>query len=769
MNRLVKGATASGEGEEVSVVDHMVATGLWEIQLLEELDFDLIKISLKAYDIDTTVEAYRKLARMVPYPFHLGITEAGTARSGSIRSAIGLGTLLYDGIGDTIRVSLSDESREEVEVGYEILKALDLRKKGIQMVACPSCGRADVDIRKLANTVDEMLKGMDSPVKVAVMGCEVNGPGEAKDADVGIAAGNGRAVIFRKGQKARVVEESDMLSALLEGGAGSRRRDGGVGEMPTRRLSDVVTGIETLEGSLEMLEGVISFCSDVRVTYVGDDITYQPEDNSLVMILKELGESEEKIAAAQQHADYNENVTLTNIEELDTVVALLEGHLQGSTASYEPDSDGNLPVVFTKMNAAACLMFLALNRAGYCNPDARRYHAQLRQLYEYCRSSAPATHWAGLLPVQALSIFDAIDWLLSAIDIEVAVHDQNYEQAIHAAECFYRELTSLGSIEEELHRDLHNAVTSFPLRLKFQATLIYSLQPLVDWTEELRQRPFNEIDWMELLRLLAAAAKSYTDIPFYSLQEFDEEFYEKRTAISVNGQTADMHDYWLILLGWYEGVSSSSRRQNDLLALLTPGEDIQAEERLSRYFFDPTLWEQLTRRACAAFISADRAWVSGTSGRTEEIPNYLQVGAEDILYHHLWTPLLQWAEREPASKLSELREIQYRLNGKTPGLAEYRQLLLSQVAQRYLVQTGIEAKSDDMRLLTDPKRIPLDLQRLFNVRNDAQHKPDANISIDTLRKLYARFLGIHSKGVLPELGRLLVVGPRKALGSSSAE
>ena len=216
VNRLVKGSSASGEGEEVSVVDHMVATGLWEIQLLEDLDFDLIKISLKAYDIDTTVEAYRKLAKMVPYPFHLGITEAGTARSGSIRSAIGLGALLYDGIGDTIRVSLSDESREEVEVGYEILKALNLRKKGVQMVACPSCGRADVDIRKLANTVDEMLKGMETSVKVAVMGCEVNGPGEAKDADVGIAAGNGRAIIFRKGQKARIVEEADMLTALLE-------------------------------------------------------------------------------------------------------------------------------------------------------------------------------------------------------------------------------------------------------------------------------------------------------------------------------------------------------------------------------------------------------------------------------------------------------------------------------------------------------------------------------------------------------------------------
>ncbi len=216
VNRLTKGSDASGEGETVSVVDHMVATALWEIGLLEELDFDLIKISLKAYDVDTTVEAYRKLAKMVPYPFHLGITEAGTAKGGSIRSAIGLGVLLYDGIGDTIRVSLSDESREEVAVGYEILKALDLRKKGVQLVACPSCGRADVDIRKLANDVDELLKTRESPVKVAVMGCEVNGPGEAKDADVGIAAGAGRAVIFRKGRKTRIVEEAHMMTALLE-------------------------------------------------------------------------------------------------------------------------------------------------------------------------------------------------------------------------------------------------------------------------------------------------------------------------------------------------------------------------------------------------------------------------------------------------------------------------------------------------------------------------------------------------------------------------
>ena len=215
VNLLAKGSEAA-RSDEYWVVDHMVDTGLWEIGLLEDLDFDLIKISLKAYDIDTTVEAYRRMAGLVPYPLHLGITEAGTAKSGSIRTAMGLGILLYEGIGDTIRVSLSDESKEEVGVGYEILKALGLRQKGVTMVACPSCGRADVDIRKLANTVDEMLKGMDSPVKVAVMGCEVNGPGEAKDADVGIAAGNGRAVIFRKGQKVRVVDEADMLSALME-------------------------------------------------------------------------------------------------------------------------------------------------------------------------------------------------------------------------------------------------------------------------------------------------------------------------------------------------------------------------------------------------------------------------------------------------------------------------------------------------------------------------------------------------------------------------
>ena len=212
VNMLAKGLA----DDSYSAVDHMVATGLWEIGILEDLDFDLIKISLKAFDIETTVESYRRMARLVPYPLHLGITESGTAKSGSIRSAIGLGALLYDGIGDTIRVSLSDDPVEEVYTGFEILKSLELRKEGAVLVACPSCGRADVDVVGLANEVDALLKRTKSPIKVAVMGCEVNGPGEAKDADVGIAAGAGRAIIFRKGQKAKVVAEAEMLTALME-------------------------------------------------------------------------------------------------------------------------------------------------------------------------------------------------------------------------------------------------------------------------------------------------------------------------------------------------------------------------------------------------------------------------------------------------------------------------------------------------------------------------------------------------------------------------
>ena len=214
VNQLPK--AGENEAGEYSVVDHMIATALWEISLLEEQDFDQIKISMKAFDVPTTIEAYQKLSEMVPYPLHLGITEAGTVQAGSIRTAVGLGYLLYEGIGDTIRVSLSGDSKEEVFAGYEILKSLNLRRKGVTLVACPSCGRADVDVVKLANDVDAIIKKSDKNIKVAVMGCEVNGPGEAKDADVGIAAGAGRAIIFRKGEKVRVVPEDEMLSALME-------------------------------------------------------------------------------------------------------------------------------------------------------------------------------------------------------------------------------------------------------------------------------------------------------------------------------------------------------------------------------------------------------------------------------------------------------------------------------------------------------------------------------------------------------------------------
>ncbi len=214
VNKLPK-ADEEGSGQ-LSLVDHMVNTALWEVRILESLDFDLIKLSVKAFDVPTTVEAYRRIANQLPYPLHLGITEAGTVKAGSIRNAVGIGILLYEGIGDTIRVSLSSDPREEVLAGYEILKSLNLRRVGTVLAACPSCGRADVDVIKLARDVEKRLKGVRKPIRVAVMGCEVNGPGEAKDADVGIAAGRGRAIIFRKGEKVRVVETEDFVGALME-------------------------------------------------------------------------------------------------------------------------------------------------------------------------------------------------------------------------------------------------------------------------------------------------------------------------------------------------------------------------------------------------------------------------------------------------------------------------------------------------------------------------------------------------------------------------
>ena len=202
--------------KKASVVERMVDAALDEIRLLESLDFDLIKVSLKAFDVLTTVEAYEAIAKKIPYPLHLGITEAGLPWAGAIRSAVGLGILLHEGIGDTIRVSLTTaDACREIEAAYEILKSLKLRERGPTLVSCPSCGRSETDIVGLAQMVEKRLKGVGKPIKVAVMGCVVNGPGEARDADVGIACGKGRGVIFRKGEKVRTVEEADFLEALM--------------------------------------------------------------------------------------------------------------------------------------------------------------------------------------------------------------------------------------------------------------------------------------------------------------------------------------------------------------------------------------------------------------------------------------------------------------------------------------------------------------------------------------------------------------------------
>ena len=196
----------------------LVDAALWEIGILEEMGFDLIKVSLKAFDVPTMVEAYRLLAPKVPYPFHLGVTEAGLPRSGAVRSAIGIGILLSEGIGDTIRVSLTADPTEEIPVCWDILAALNLRRRGPTVIACPTCGRVEIDLIPLATKVEEHFQRLGKPITVAVMGCVVNGPGEARQADVGIAGGKGRGVIFRRGEVVRTVPESDFLSAIIEEG-----------------------------------------------------------------------------------------------------------------------------------------------------------------------------------------------------------------------------------------------------------------------------------------------------------------------------------------------------------------------------------------------------------------------------------------------------------------------------------------------------------------------------------------------------------------------
>lgn len=194
----------------------LVESALWEASLFEEHGFGDIKISVKHNDPVIMVSAYRQLAEQCDYPLHLGVTEAGPAFQGTIKSAVAFGALLSEGIGDTIRVSLSADPKEEVKVGDQILQSLNLRERGLEIVSCPSCGRAQVDVYTLAEEVTAALDGMDIPFRVAVMGCVVNGPGEARDADLGVASGNGKGQIFVKGEVIKTVPESQIVETLIE-------------------------------------------------------------------------------------------------------------------------------------------------------------------------------------------------------------------------------------------------------------------------------------------------------------------------------------------------------------------------------------------------------------------------------------------------------------------------------------------------------------------------------------------------------------------------
>ncbi|HTI14251.1 MAG TPA: flavodoxin-dependent (E)-4-hydroxy-3-methylbut-2-enyl-diphosphate synthase [Dictyobacter sp.] len=202
--------------ERDRVAEKMVTRALEYIGWCEELDYHNLDVSLKSSTVLTAIEAYRRFSQRSDYPIHLGITEAGTLVTGAVKSSIGLGLLLAEGIGDTLRVSLSAEPEEEIPVAYEILRSLELRNRGVTFVSCPSCGRVEIDVISVANEVEKRLSKVQTPVHVAVMGCVVNGPGESRDADVGLAGGKGKGVIFRKGKVVRTVPEDQFLDAVLK-------------------------------------------------------------------------------------------------------------------------------------------------------------------------------------------------------------------------------------------------------------------------------------------------------------------------------------------------------------------------------------------------------------------------------------------------------------------------------------------------------------------------------------------------------------------------
>ena len=193
----------------------LVESAMNHAQLLERFDFEDIVISIKSSDVNKMIKSYRLAAQKCEYPLHLGVTEAGTERMGLIKSAIGIGSLLCDGIGETIRVSLTDDPIREIEAAKDILKCID-KRKGVQLVSCPTCGRTRIDLVKVANEVEAAIKNIEKDIKVAVMGCVVNGPGEAREADIGIAGGDGCAVIFKKGEVLRKVKEEEIVAELLK-------------------------------------------------------------------------------------------------------------------------------------------------------------------------------------------------------------------------------------------------------------------------------------------------------------------------------------------------------------------------------------------------------------------------------------------------------------------------------------------------------------------------------------------------------------------------
>lgn len=192
----------------------LVKSALKHVKILEDFDFNLIKISLKASDVPTMIKAYKQISKKVDYPLHLGVTEAGTIKIGLIKSSVGIGVLLNEGIGDTIRVSLTEDPTEEVYAGREILKALNIRKEGLNLISCPTCGRCEVKLIDLAKLVEEKFRNIEKPLTVAVMGCHVNGPGEAKSADIGIACAKKEAIIFKKGIKIKKVPFESALETL---------------------------------------------------------------------------------------------------------------------------------------------------------------------------------------------------------------------------------------------------------------------------------------------------------------------------------------------------------------------------------------------------------------------------------------------------------------------------------------------------------------------------------------------------------------------------